>query len=363
MAKRTSRSWRSGGTADSIRADLAKGRIAPLYLLLGQDEVEKDSILKAILDAAVDGPSRAFNLDILHGDDADISEVVNRASSFPMMAKRRVLVLKRVDKLLEAASRELLPLIQQPMDTTVLIFTAEKVDGRKKLFQDLRKAGVVADFKIPYDKEVPAWIQRRVGELGKQMAPEAVHLLHMAVGPNPSDLRNELEKLVIHTQAREEITRDDVAWVVSASRENTVFELTDAVGQRHTGDALQILDHLVAQGDNPVALRVMMLRHIGILRKALWLQQARLSQSDMASRLKVPPFFVKNYVQQARAFDDASFQTAFEVLSEADSQLKSRPRSQYLLILTRAIVSICSKPLPQNALRRHERLLRQGAAS
>lgn len=347
MGKRAPRSRRSGPTAEGIRKDLSAGKLAPVYMLYGQDEVEKDSILKAVVDTAVDPSARTFNLDILHGDEAAISDVVNRASSFPMMAPRRVVVLKRLDRLADADARELLPLVQNPLDTTVLVFTAEKIDGRKKVFQEMRKVGVSVEFKIPYDNEVPGWIQRRATDLGMRIDPEAVHLLHMAVGAQPSDLRNELDKLAIHAGEAARITREDVAWVVSASRGNTVFELNDAIGEHRTADALRILEHLVSQGESPQGILVMMLRHVGILRKASWLQRSGLQQAELAGKLKVPPFFLKGYLQQSRGFSDQAFRTAFEALSEAESQLKSRPRSQYLTILTAAVTRICRPPDPR----------------
>ena len=56
-----------------------------------------------------------------------------------MMAARRMVVIKRVDRLPESAATQLLPLIRTPSETTVLVLTAQTFDARKKLFAGLRK--------------------------------------------------------------------------------------------------------------------------------------------------------------------------------------------------------------------------------
>lgn len=334
---------RSANAHDRLNAQIKSGEFAPLYLLHGSENVSKEESLKALVDAAVDPASGAFNLDIFHGEDMDAADAVGRATAFPMMAARRVVVVKRLERLRDTEARMLLPLIENPVETTVLVFTADKLDGRKKLSVALRKNAVSVEFKPPFENELPQWIRRRAAAMNKTIEPEAAHVLHLGVGPNPGELVSELQKLAIYTNGRDTITHEDVAQVAGASRKATVFELADAVGQRKTGDALAVLHHLLDRGDSPVAIVAMLVRHIGILRKARWLRNQDLPRSELAGKLKVPPFFVSRYLDQAARFDEQNLWHAYEALLNADNRLKSRSRAP-AATLTQLICRMCSGP-------------------
>ena len=334
---------KTGNSQDKLTGQIQRGEFAPLYLLHGSENVSKEENLKALVNAAVEPASKAFNLDIFRGEEMDAADAVSRATAFPMMAARRVVVVKRLERLREPDLRTLLPLVDNPVETTVLVFTADKLDGRKKISAALRKNAVSVEFKPPYESELPRWIRNRAAALKKRIEPDAVHMLHVGVGPNPAELVSELEKLAIYAEGRETITRDDVIQIAGASRSATVFELTDAVGKRNAGDALAVLHRLMEHGDNPVAIVAMLARHIGILRKARWLRNQGLPRSEMAGKLKVPPFFVSGYLEQAAQFEDQNLWYAYEALLYADNRLKSRSRSPHAT-LTQLICRICAGP-------------------
>jgi DNA polymerase-3 subunit delta len=327
MARKPASRRKSDLSPEDLLSEVKAGRLKPLYFLHGPEDLTRDECLRALTDAAVDPATRAFNLDVFRADDADAADIVNRAIAFPMMASRRLVIVKQVERLPEAAITDFLPVVMDPPDTTVLVLTATRFDARRKLFAELRKSAVCVTFKDPYDREVPDWIQRRVKATGKTIQPEAVHLLHITVGPNPRELANELEKLAIHVADRATIHREDVEQVVGATRGNTVFELADAVGRREAERAYAILNRLLEQGESPVGIVAMISRHIGILRKARWLQAARVPRQQMAGRLKVPPFFLSGYLEQARQFSDDALAAAYDALVQADDRLKSGSRS------------------------------------
>ena len=311
-----------------------------MYYFYGAEEFEKEEVLKVLTEAVVAPAYRTFNLDVFLAEEMDVSNAINQAMTFPMVAPRRMVVIKRIERLAEGAATALLPLIQSPPDTTVLVITAEKPDARKKLFLELRKAATAVEFRVPYDREIPDWIAQRVGAAGRRIEAEAAHLLQMSVGSHLRELSNEIDKLMISTGDREVITRDDVVWVVGNTRGATIFELADAIGRRQVGGAMQILKRMLEQGENPVGMVAMLIRHITILRKASWLMGQRLPRAQMAAQLKVPPFFLNGYLEQARGFDDGALWEAYEALLEADNRLKSRARTPYI-VLSNLVYRIC----------------------
>ncbi len=253
-----------------------------------------------------------------------------------------MVVIKGVDRLPEPAVPPLLSLIQTPPETTVLVLTADGIDARKKLFAQLRSSAVCVEFKAPYERDLPRWILGRVEAAGKRIDADASRLLQLRVGCQLRDLANEIEKLLILTGEGETVTREDVSRAVTDSRTATVFELADAVGRRDPPAALARLRHLMDQGESPIGAVALLIRHIGILRKARWLRDSALPKAELARRLKLPMFFLPNYLDQAADFDDASLYLAFDALHEADDHLKSRPDAA--TALARLVCRLCRRP-------------------
>lgn len=324
-----------------LRGEIAKGEIAPVYFLHGPEDLERDELVSDLIDAILDPASRAFNLDVLVGSELDVSDAINRASAFPMMGSRRVVVIKRIEDVQEASARAFLPLIESPSDGTVLIFTATKVDGRRKFFATLKKTAVSIEFKLPYENELPGWIRKRADRLGLELDAEAAHLLALSIGSKPREISNELEKLDIHLGDRRSVTKEDIDWVIGSSADASVFDFTDAVGQRDLRTALLLLQNLMEQGDSPVGILVLLIRHIGILRKTRWLLDSGLPRAQYGSKLKVPPFTVGKYCEQAAKFTDDELWRAYEILLKAENRVKSRART-HAVTLTRTVTEICN---------------------
>ena len=316
---------KTGPTPAHLRADLEKGDVRPLYYFYGEEDFEREELIRRFIDAIVPSPVRAFNLDIFQGDDMDVALAANQAVTFPMMTPRRLVIIKRAERLPDASAQALLHLVQSPPDTTVLIITADRPDARKKLFSELKKTACAVEFKIPYDNQIPAWIQTRLKTLGRQIDADAAHLLHRSAGSSLRELNSEIEKLLIAT-GEGKITRDVVAQIVAQTRGATVFDLADALGHRDLPRAENLIKRLMSQGEHPVGILALLIRHFGILRRARDLTGQRLPRPQMAAQLKISPFFVDNYVEQARNFSSDALWRIFEDLLNADNRLKSRAR-------------------------------------
>ena len=343
MGKRRAKKT-SAKNAGWLRSQIESGEIAPVYFLHGPEDLERDEMVTALIDHTLDPASRAFNLDMLVGNELDVSDAVNRASAFPMMGSRRVVVIKRVEDVPETSARNFLPLVENPTDGTVLIFTATKVDGRRKFFATLKKAAVSVEFKLPRENDLPGWIQARSRKLGLEFDHEATHLLALFIGTKPREIANELEKLDLHVGDRRTVTSEDIAWVTGASREASVFDFTEAVGRRDLNTSLRLLRNLLEQGDSPIGILALLIRHIGIIRKTRWLLDSGLPRAQYASKLKVPPFTVEKYSEQAGNFTDAELWAAYRSLLRAEDRIKSRART-HQVTLTRTVAEVCQPAL------------------
>jgi len=74
---------------------IREGRIAPVYLFFGSDDYLREELLKETLDALLPaGNLRNFNMDVLDGAVVPVDELITLASTYPMGAERRVVVVR-----------------------------------------------------------------------------------------------------------------------------------------------------------------------------------------------------------------------------------------------------------------------------
>ncbi len=319
-------------TPERLARDINSDKIEPLYCLYGEEPYLMDEALQAIIERSLGDGLRDFNLDVFYAGSSTPSDIVDTIGMFPMMASRRVVVIKEIQNLKEKHLDALLSVVQNPIDTTTLIFTGSKVDQRKKFYKEFMKTGTMVKFMRPKDSQVPGWIAHTVERFGKRILPNANQLLFQLVGPNLMELHNEIQKVVQFVGDKEVIEYTDIESIVSRFRVESVFELANAVGVGDRATALTCLVHLLDHGENEVGVLALIVRHIRILLLTKEAVSDGLSQQQISARVGVPPFFLKQYIDQSRAWTRPQLERAHRLLLDTDRALKSAPLASHILL-------------------------------
>src|SRR5437016_12120472 len=168
-----------------LKRQLAAGDFAPLYLIVGEEAVLRDDAVAAIR-AAVLWPDEAnvgaFNSDVVYGDETEAAEILTLCANLPMFGTRRLVVVKEVGALRARETERLLPYLEEPVETTCLVLTGGKVDGRLKFFQALKPVAVTVGCAPLGARARPAWVQDQAGVLWLLLEEAARALLSEASG-------------------------------------------------------------------------------------------------------------------------------------------------------------------------------------
>lgn len=240
----------------ALRAAIREQRFSPVYFLHGEDDFLKDVILRELVEAAVDPATRDFNLDVCRGAEVDAETLGSLLSTPPMMAERRVLVIRDVTALKKDARAMLDRYLASPAADQVVVLTAPA--GAK---EDKTLAGkpFAVEFEALTGARIPRWIEYyATHDLGCTISPDAVRLLQDAAGTDLAQLKLELDKLGSFV-AGGEITEAAVSAVVGVRRGETVGDLLDAVGRRDARAALAMLPRVLEQPKAAAVPIVMML--------------------------------------------------------------------------------------------------------
>lgn len=149
-------------------------------------------------------------------------------------------------------------------DDNILILLAENVDKRKKLYKCLLKLGTVIDLAVAdgsskaarteQDALLTDLVKQTLAGFGKSMEPKAVPLLLERVGFHPVAAVREAEKLALYVGDASQVSITDVKALVSRTREDALYELTEAFTDRDLSQALIIAGRLFDSGVHPLVM-------------------------------------------------------------------------------------------------------------
>jgi DNA polymerase-3 subunit delta len=316
--------------AQKFYRDLEKGELAPLYFLFGEEPYLLNQCVDRFKYAVLTEGAIDFNYSLFYASDADISSVRDAVETLPMMAPKRLVILKESQELTDKEWAELDPLISTPVDSTVFVILASRVDKRKKQIRLLMETADCVEFKKPYENQIPGWVKYIAGTLGLDIADDAILLLAKLVGSHLTEIEGELRKLADFVGERKRIEVADVAQVVSRSKEENVFDFTKAIGESDRVRALEHLVHLLDQGQSEIGIVSLLARHIRILLTVKRGLEQGLTGGKLAQFAQVPPYFLDNYVMQSRLWPVKKLEHTLVVLAETDKALKSSPLSSHI---------------------------------
>jgi len=184
----------------------------------------------------------------------------------------------------------------------VIMYKHKKVDGRKAFLKDIGKKGIVFTSDKLKEEQLPDWIGKYVAFQKRRIGQREAVLLAEHLGSDLGKMTKEVEKLCLVTEENGTITADLIQRNVGISKEYNIFELQNAIGNRDVVKAQKIAAHFAADPkDNPLVLTVGFLNtYFAKLATVHALQGA--PPQELAAGLKVNPYFVKDYVAQARNY-------------------------------------------------------------
>jgi len=206
-----------------------------------------------------------------------------------------------------------------------LFLSAENVDKRKQLFIFIKKNGLVVDCAIDAGASSAAQkgqedvlrelALKTLAPFKKKIEPQAMKMLFERVGFHPVAVVMELEKVILFVEERPIISCADLEAMVGRTREDALFELTEAFGNRQVASTLVILGRLVENGIHVLAILATMRNYIRrlLLFRSLQLQDQPSWQRGM----------------QIRQFQDA-YLPALKEKGEWPEMLKGHPYALYM---------------------------------
>jgi DNA polymerase-3 subunit delta len=338
-------------TFDALLRSVKKGVPDPAYYLHGEEDVLKDEAIRALIDAALESEARDFNLDQRSAADTDAEGLHTLLNTPPLLAERRVVVLRNVDAMRKKskARDELLRYLARPSPTTVLVLVqaaGEEADA------DLAGAATAVRIDRLPPERVARWAAQRARALGLTLEPRAAELLLAVTGDDLGYLTRELEKLA-GLADQGPITVTHVSGLVGVRHGETVYDLVDATFSRDVARAAQLVDAVLEQA-GITGVRVVMTLGTALVGTALaraeldgGAPRARVADILFRHLLASRPFGLRAWKEEAarwatwaETWTAAELSRALRLALAADRALKSSTLSDDRGIVTTLVLSL-----------------------
>jgi DNA polymerase-3 subunit delta len=223
---------------------IRKGEIPRAIYLFGEEDVLKDEALKEIESQVVDPGLRDFNYDQRSAGQLDPDAVESLCHTLPMMADRRLVVIREVEAWNKRARAKtaVLHYLEKPAPETVVVLIQGSAEPDEDA--DLARATVSVEVARLPASRAEKWLVTRAAERGLTLEPAAIIHLVRAVDGNLAAARTELDKLA-GLGGEAPITVEQVSALLGVRHGETPADWCDAVLADETGHAAAMLPHVL----------------------------------------------------------------------------------------------------------------------
>ncbi len=335
----------------AFKSALDSGRLDPVYLFHGTDDFLKEEKVRALIARATDPSTRDFNLELLRGSECDGSRLSGALEALPMLAERRVVILRDPDALKKPVRERLARYLASPASDTCLVLV---IPSGTKPDAEVVAVTSAVEFRALTDDELLLWIAHRAeSACATTIAPEAAALLASYGGSDLALLSGELQKLTAFSNGGM-ITTTAVEAVTGVRQGHTVADLLDCVSARDATGAIALVDEVLGQpkmGGVPLVLALTtqtLAIGWGVAARARGLSASRLESEFFALLKEGAGAYtgrswgdaVKSWARAVPKWSSADIDNALRHLLAADRALKDTRVSSDEQVVTSLLLAI-----------------------
>jgi DNA polymerase-3 subunit delta len=312
---------------------LEKGKPVPAILLLGEEPYLRDACRKALIERFVPEASRTWAVSRYSADRGETQAALDQAQTMAMLSPLQVVFLEDAQAIEELGEKnrdeavaQLGAYLEDPAPFTVLVLEATGLDQRMRLGKLLAEKTLVVECGLgdtPEERQAAAVALARA--LGKEQGVEfekgAAEDLAEFVAADLMRLKTEIEKLATYAAEKKVIGRADVRALVISEKTATVWELADMLASRQSKNAMEFLDRLLRDGEQPLQM----------LGAMAWMYRKLIEASEVkgvtngwqaARALGMRPEQAELALQNAREISKPRLLAGLHALRMADDRLK-----------------------------------------
>lgn len=305
----------------NLQEDIKTGNFKNVYLLFGEEAYLKIQYKEKLIHA-LNPDDDTMNFSKYEGKGIEVREMIDLCETMPFFAEHRIVLVEN-SGFFKNKCDELADYMKEIPDYLRIIFVEEEVDRRNRMYKAVKSCGRIVEFAKQDEKTLMRWAAGILGKEGKKITQRDMELLLTMTGVDMGNLRMELDKLISYTGERDVVTREDIQAVCTTQTQNKIFDMVRAVTEKNQKKALDLYYDLLTLKEPPMRILFLLAKQFRQLLLVKEYTEEGVAQPEMASRLGVPSFVVRNIASCARSYRISELRQAVTDFVDAEEAVKT----------------------------------------
>lgn len=309
-----------------LKKQWKNGEFLSCYLFYGSETYLIKNYEKALMEAILSPGSEMMNHDIFEEKRASADTIMDASDTLPFLNDKRLITIKNsgfFQKGNKEEGEKLLEYFSNLPESVCILFIEEKVEKNSRLYKAITKIGEAVEFKTPTEKELTAWLKKECSKNGVSIENSVVQFFLQTVESDMENIIRELQKLISYKGNQGSIEMEDVRKVATPSLEAKVFDLVRAVAEEKPAKAISIYRNLLLLKESPYMVLSLITRQFRMIFISSLLFEDGFTYVEIAQKLEIRDFAVKEYVRQAKRFSKEEWKRALEDCLKTDLDIKT----------------------------------------
>ena len=301
--------------------EIESGQLKQVYILYGEEAYLRNQYKNKLKDALLDGGD-SMNLHYFEGKNISVEEVTDLAQTMPFLAQRRVIMLENSGLFVHGGDL-LAEYLRDPCETAYFVFVEQTVDKRTRLYKAATARGRAIEF-VPQDEAVlKRWILGILRRENKKITARDLDFFLDRTGPDMSNIRSELEKLLCYCMNRDVVTAGDIEEICTRQVNNRIFDMINALAERRQKTAMELYYDLLTLREPPMRILFLIARQFNLLLQVKELKNKGYGADAIGKEVGLAGFIARKYVAQAAKFKESDLRKAVEDCVESEEAVKT----------------------------------------
>lgn len=308
---------------EELEKSLNSQELNSIYVLYGEEKFLLESVVKKIkkkFGECING------INYINIDETNINELISDIQTPAFGYPKKLIIIKNSEILKKEGKRKnpelakiktnLAEYIEENIDiikeSTIIVFVEENVE-KQKLYKTLEKHGIVCEFAFQKPMQIIKRLKSICNAYKVNCTEANLQYLVEQCGQNMQNLINEIRKLIEYAGENGTIQKEDIDLLCTKQTQAVIFNLTDYLGKKQIGKALEELNNLIYNKEPIQKILITLYNHF---KKLYFTKIAEKYKLDIAKSLNLKPnqiFLVNKYKMQAKSFTE---QEIFNIVKE-----------------------------------------------
>lgn len=299
---------------------IKSGQFKSVYLICGDEDYLRKQYRDRMKEALVGDDG--MNYSYYEGKGISVKELIDLGETLPFFGERRLIVVENSGFFISAQD-ELVSYLKEMPETTCFLFVEKDVDKRNKLYKTVSSMGYAAQMGAPDERTLMRWIIGLLRGQQRGMTEQTLRYFLERIDTDMENIRRELDKLVVYTDGREEITSEDIDAICTVHTESQIFDMVKVIAEKNQKKALQLYYDLITQKEPPMKILYWITRQFNQLYQMKDLQSKGYPDHIIAERMGIRDFIVRKNKALCQSYSLPELRKIMEICVEREEDVKT----------------------------------------